>query len=98
MHEIVDIACNFTNERFDNDLDGVIHKAINNKISKFGLICSRMIDLDKLLKIYNQYSKDMFFTIGVHPHHASEINDEYLKKLHDAVNINNPHAIGETRI
>ena len=96
MHEIADIACNFTNERFDNDLDGVIHKAINNKISKFGLICSRMIDLDKLLKIYNQYSKDMFFTIGVHPHHASEINDEYLKKLHDAVNINNPHAIGET--
>ena len=96
MHEIVDIACNFTNERFDNDLDGVIHKAINNKISKFGLICSRMIDLDKLLKIYNQYSKDMFFTIGVHPHHASEISDEYLKKLRDAVNINNPHAIGET--
>ena len=40
MHEIVDIACNFTNERFDNDLDVVIHKAINNKISKFGLICS----------------------------------------------------------
>ena len=35
MHEIVDIACNFTSDRFDNDLDGVIHKAINNKISKF---------------------------------------------------------------
>ena len=38
----------------------------------------------------------MFFTIGVHPHHANEINDEYLKKMKDAVKNNNPHAVGET--
>ena len=96
MHEIADIACNFTSERFDKDLDDVIDTAITNKITKFGLICSRLSDLDKLLKIYEQYSKNMFFTIGVHPHHANEINNEYLKKLKVAVNNNNPHAIGET--
>ena len=38
----------------------------------------------------------MFFTIGAHPHHANEINDDYLKKLKQAVNKNNPHAVGET--
>jgi TatD DNase family protein len=38
----------------------------------------------------------MFFTIGVHPHHANEINEEYLKKLKEVINNNNPHAIGET--
>ena len=38
----------------------------------------------------------MFFTIGVHPHHANEINEKYLKKLKEVININNPHAIGET--
>ena len=96
MHEVADIACNFTNERFDKDLDEVINKAITNKITKFGLICSRLSDLDRLLEIYNQYSKDMFFTIGIHPHHANEINDEYLKNLKEAVINNNPHAIGET--
>ena len=96
MHEVADIACNFTNERFDKDLDEVINRAITNKITKFGLICSRLSDLDRLLEIYNQYSKDMFFTIGVHPHHANEINDEYLKNLKEAVINNNPHAIGET--
>jgi len=26
MHEIADIACNFTSERFDNDLDEVINQ------------------------------------------------------------------------
>ena len=96
MHEVADIACNFTNERFDKDLDGVINRAITNKITKFGLICSRLSDLDRLIEIYNQYSKDMFFTIGVHPHHANEINDKYLKNLKEAVINNNPHAIGET--
>jgi len=96
MHEVADIACNFTNERFDKDLDEVINRAKTNKITKFGLICSRLSDLDRLLEIYNQYSKDMFFTIGVHPHHANEINDKYLKNLKEAVINNNPHAIGET--
>jgi len=96
MHEVADIACNFTNERFDKDLDDVINRAITNKITKFGLICSELSDLDRLLEIYNQYSKDMFFTIGVHPHHANEINDKYLKNLKEAVINNNPHAIGET--
>jgi len=96
MHEIADIACNFSSERFDKDLDEVINRAIANKITKFGLICSRMSDLNKLLKIYEQYSKSMFYTIGVHPHHANEINDGYLKKLKDVIATNNPHAIGET--
>ena len=96
MHEVADIACNFTSERFDKDLDEVINRAVANKITKFGLICSRMSDVNKLLKIYEQYSKNMFYTIGVHPHHANEINDEYLKKLKDEITTNNPHAIGET--
>ena len=96
MHEIADIACNFTSERFDKDLNEVINRAIANKITKFGLICSQMSDVNKLLKIYEQYSKNMFYTIGVHPHHANEINDDYLKKLKDEITTNNPHAIGET--
>ena len=96
MHEIADIACNFTSERFDKDLDEVINRAVANKITKFGLICSRISDVNKLLKIYEQYSKNMFYTIGVHPHHANEINDDYLKKLKDEITTNNPHAIGET--
>ena len=96
MHEIADIACNFTSDRFDKDLDEVIDRAVDNNITKFGLICSRLSDLDKLLEIYNRYSKNMFFTLGVHPHHANEINAEYLEKLKEAVNANNPHAIGET--
>ena len=55
MYEISDIGCNFTNDSFDNDLDTVIYKAIENKITKFGLICSRLNDVEKLLSIYREY-------------------------------------------
>ena len=48
MHEIADIACNFTSERFNKDLNEVISRAITNKITKFGLICSQLDDVEKL--------------------------------------------------
>ncbi len=96
MHDIADIACNFSSDRFNSDLDEVINRAVLNKVTKFGLICSRLRDLDKLLEIYSHYSKQMFFTIGVHPHHANEVNDEYLKNLKDSISKYKPHAIGET--
>ena len=96
MHDIADIACNFSSDRFDSDLDEVINRAISNNITKFGLICSRLEDLDKLLSIYNNYSDSMLFTIGVHPHHANEFNTEYLKNLKEAIHNYDPHAIGET--
>ena len=96
MHNVFDIACNFTSERFDNDLDEVIERAIKNNITKFGLICSRIDDFPKLINIYNNYSDSFNFTIGIHPHHANELNEEYLIKLKDLVIRNSPHAIGET--
>ena len=44
MHTIFDIACNFTNERFDKDLNDVISRSFDNNITKFGLICSQLKD------------------------------------------------------
>ena len=77
MHDIFDIACNFTSERFDNDLNEVIDNAIENNVTKFGLICSRVSDFPRLINIYKTFSDCMRFTIGVHPHHANEFNDKY---------------------
>ena len=48
MHTIFDIACNFTNERFDKDLNDVISRSFDNNITKFGLICSQLKDVQKI--------------------------------------------------
>ena len=47
MHEIADIACNFTSDRFDNDLDEVIDRGFANNIPTFGLLWSRFRDIFK---------------------------------------------------
>ena len=96
MHDIFDIACNFTSEIFDNDLNEVIDRAIENNVTKFGLICSRVSDFPRLINIYKTFSDCMRFTIGVHPHHANEFNDKYLLELKNLIKDNPPHAIGET--
>ena len=96
MHSIFDIACNFTSDRFDDDLEVVIKRAKRNNITKFGLICSRVGDLTRLLKIYNDYSYSMYFTIGVHPHHANEINKNNINEITDLIAKYSPSAVGET--
>jgi TatD DNase family protein len=96
MHDIFDIACNFTSERFDGDLEEIINRAIKNNVTKFGLICSRVKDFPRLINIYNNFSDSMRFTIGVHPHHANEFNNEYLLQLQNLIKDNPPHAVGET--
>ena len=96
MHSIFDIACNFTSDRFDDDLEVVIKRAKRNNITKFGLICSRVDDLTRLLQIYNDYSDSMYFTIGVHPHHANEINKNNINEITDLIAKYSPSAVGET--
>ena len=96
MHNIFDIACNFTSERFDKDLEIVIERAIKNNVTKFGLICSSISDIPKLIHIQKTYSELMSFTIGVHPHHASEVDESSLIELKNLINEHSPNAIGET--
>lgn len=96
MHTIFDIACNFTNERFDKDLNDVISRSFDNNITKFGLICSQLKDVQKIIKIKDLYPDSIYFTLGVHPHNSNEINEFSLQELHDFIKKFNPNAVGET--
>ena len=75
MHTIFDIACNFTNERFDKDLNDVISRSFDNNITKFGLICSQLKDVQRIIEIKDLYPDSIYFTLGVHPHNSNEINE-----------------------
>ena len=96
MHTIFDIACNFTNERFDKDLNDVISRSFDNNITKFGLICSQLKDVQRIIEIKDLYPDSIYFTLGVHPHNSSEINELSLQDLHDFIKKFNPNAVGET--
>ena len=72
MYNLFDIACNFSSDRFDNDLNEVIQRAKNNNVTKFLVVSASLKDTEKVYRIYQDNKDSCFFTIGVHPHHANE--------------------------
>lgn len=96
MSELFDIACNFSSNRYDNDLDEVIKHAKNNNVTKFLVVSASINDVDKVYSIYQKYKSDCFFTVGTHPHHANEINAESMKKMRILVQDLKPSSVGET--
>ena len=96
MSELFDIACNFSSNRYDNDLDEVIKNAKNNNVTKFLVVSASINDVDKVYSIYQKYRSDCFFTVGTHPHHANEINSESMKKMRILVKDLKPCSVGET--
>lgn len=96
MSCLFDIACNFSSERFDDDLLEVIERAKLNNVSKFLIISASLSDFPKLHQIYTNYIEDSFFTIGTHPHHANEINKDEIQIMREMIKLHNPSCIGET--
>ena len=96
MQKLFDIACNFTSDRFDNDLDQVIQDAILNNVKKFLIVSAELGDNDKILEIKNKYTDYCYFTSGVHPHHAKNFSFDSVPILDTYISKNNPNAVGET--
>ena len=96
MNNLFDIACNFSSERFDKDLDEVIQRAKNNKVSKFLVVSASLNDTEKVNGIYKNNKDSCFFTIGVHPHNAREFISSSSIKMKSLIDTYKPNSIGET--
>jgi TatD DNase family protein len=96
MTKLFDIACNFTSERFDSDLDDVISSAINNNVDKFLVVSAELDDTKKIQEIKHKYPENCLITLGVHPHHAKTFNDKSSMIMDTYIKDINPNSIGET--
>ncbi|MDC1190260.1 TatD family hydrolase [Gammaproteobacteria bacterium] len=96
MHQLFDMACNFTSEQFNKDLDETIERAINANVSKFLVVSASLNDTKDIQDIYKKYKSHCAFTLGTHPHHASEIDEVEIQKMRVLISELNPNAIGET--
>ena len=94
MNQLFDIACNFTHESFEKDLDEVINSAIDLGINKFLVVSAELKDYALINKITENYNS-CYFTTGVHPHHAKNFNKDSISIMHNLVDKYNPHALGE---
>ncbi|NCW59432.1 MAG: hypothetical protein EBW01_04965 [Proteobacteria bacterium] len=96
MNNLFDIACNFSSERFDKDLDQVIQRAKNNNVNKFLVVSASLNDIEKINGIYEDNKDSCFFTIGVHPHNAKEFTSSSSVKMKSLIDKYKPNSVGET--
>jgi len=96
MAGFIDIACNFTHESFQDNLDSVIANAENVGVEKFVLLSASLKDLDPIQMIKSKSPEKYFICSGIHPHHADEIKDINQNKLLEKLRSTRPNAIGET--
>ena len=96
MNNLFDIACNFSSDRFDKDLNEVIQRAKKNNVTKFLVVSASLNDAEKVYRIYQDNKDSCFFTIGVHPHHSNEFDSLSSSEMIKLINKYKPHSVGET--
>jgi TatD DNase family protein len=96
MNNLFDIACNFSSDRFEKDLNKVIKRAKDSNVTKFLLVSASLKDAEKVNKIYQDNKDSCFLTIGAHPHHANEFNSSSPSEMKRLIDEYKPHSVGET--
>ena len=97
---LIDIGVNLSNNRFKEDLDQVIERALACDIQQLVLTGTSAEETQKVIAICDalndKYPNTVYATAGIHPHDADEMNRENLSLLSALAESNSVVAIGET--
>ncbi len=92
--KFIDTHCHIYYDKYKDDLDQVVDRAIENNIEK--IICVG-VDLDssvKSIEIAEKYNI-VYATAGFHPHESKQMNTSDLKELEQILKHNKIVALGE---
>ena len=92
---LIDIGANLTHESFDKDRDEVIRNAWHHNVKQMIITGADQQSSIQALELSKQYPQQLFSTAGVHPHCASECNQDTLSVLSDLALQESNVAIGE---
>ena len=73
---LIDIGANLAHDSFDEDLNAVLHRAQDAGVEKIIITGSSRDSAMKALQLAQQHPHRLYATAGLHPHHASDWNDE----------------------
>jgi TatD DNase family protein len=94
--ELIDIGCNLTHDSFDSDRDQVLDHAREAGIVQMVVTGASAEGSRKALDLARGFPGELFATAGVHPHHASDFDDETEALICDLVSHHGVVAVGET--
>jgi TatD DNase family protein len=82
---MIDIGVNLTNKRFDKDLTEVIVRAKNKGVNQLIITGTNVDESEKGVALCQHYQQQfpntLYTTVGVHPHDADAVSENYLKDL-----------------
>ena len=90
-----DIGANLTHSDFKDDLSTVIDRAKEAGVLQMA-VTGASLDGSKQAVALSEQFEALFATVGVHPHHAEEINEDTLETLKALAGQERVVAIGET--
>src|SRR5262245_49128045 len=79
--QLIDIGINLAHDSFDQDRDDVIARATRAGVVQMIVTGSSGHSTRTAIQLAHSRPGYLFATAGVHPHHATEVNDELLQEL-----------------
>lgn len=95
MSEYIDIGVNLTGSSFNNDLDDVVQRALDAGVSQMIVTGTDIHHSQAALELSRSYPGVLISTAGVHPHHASEFDENTISGLRDLCAEESVVAVGE---
>src|SRR3989344_3839518 len=88
---MVDVHCHLNFRSFEKDYDEVIKNAFNDGVTKIINVGTKIDSSKKAIEFSEKY-KNLYAIIGVHPHHADKLGENWLEEL-EALS-KNPRVVG----
>jgi len=92
---LADSCFNITHESFKNDLGDILDAANNVGVEYFFCPASKEKEIEDLINLSESYQKNIFCSIGIHPHNASDLKPNTIENLKKYLGNQHVKAIGE---
>lgn len=91
---LVDIGINLGHDSFDHDREALVDRARAAGVSRFIITGTDLAGSTRALQLAGEHA-DFYCTVGVHPHHASDLDDDGVQALRELLAYDKVVAVGE---
>jgi len=92
---LLDIGINLTHESYRSDLAAVMERAAHAGVTRMIVTGSSIASTREALALVHLHPNVLRCTAGVHPHHASDLDEAQLRELAGLATANDVVAVGE---
>ncbi len=92
---LIDTHCHLTHDRFGDDVDGTLARALEAGVERVVVIASTAEDAGDVLELVRN-RESLWGTAGIHPHRSGEAEDGDLERVRELLEDPRMVAVGET--